>query len=47
MSLQLKMPLNSERPARVDLLHAGRIKDSGARRFTLAGRKAAVWVVVE
>lgn len=36
---------NTERPRRLELQRAGRIKDSGRKRETPLGGKATVWVV--
>lgn len=40
-----RLPGNTARPRRVELVEAGRVIDSGQRRQTLSGRKAVVWVV--
>lgn len=41
----LGMAGNTERPRRWELERAGLVKDSGIRRVTKAGRKAAVWCI--
>jgi len=41
---QLAMNPSTERPRRVELVKLGRVVDSGARRPTLSGRAAVVWV---
>ena len=45
ISVLTRLPGNTARPRRVELLDAGRIKDSGRRRETLSGRKAVIWTV--
>lgn len=45
MQYWLKMPANTQRPRRVELVKAGLIKDSGRTRPTLGGDQAVVWVV--
>lgn len=46
VQLALSMNPNTERPRRIELVVAGAVKDSGQRRSTTSGRKAAVWVSV-
>lgn len=41
----LQMAQNTQRPRRVELERAGRIKDSGRYDLTKSRRKATVWVV--
>jgi hypothetical protein len=41
----LGMNPSTERPRRVELVEAGRIRDSGRTRRTKANRRAVVWVV--
>ena len=41
----LRMPANTQRPRRVELVKAGLVKDSGKRRTTLGCGQAVVWVV--
>lgn len=43
MQAALSMNPNTQRPRRVELIEAGLVEDSGARRLTVAGRKAVVW----
>lgn len=43
----LTMPSSTERPRRVELVRAGRVRDSGKRRSTRSGRKAVVWTVAK
>jgi hypothetical protein len=38
------MPGNTVRPRVVELVKAGRVRDSGATRETRSGRQAVVWV---
>ena len=45
MQRRLFMSGNTQRPRRVELLDAGFIKDSGARRKTPSGELAVVWVM--
>ncbi len=42
----LKMNGSTQRPRRVELADAGRIRKSGAKRQTRIGGTAAVWVAV-
>jgi hypothetical protein len=46
--IQERMALapNTARPRRVELVTAGRVRDSGRRRNTRSGRQAVVWVAV-
>lgn len=37
---------NTYRPRRIELWHAGLVKDNGCTRRTVAGRAAIVWVAV-
>jgi len=41
---ELGMDGSTERPRRIELLNAGKIRDSGQTRETPSGRKAVVWV---
>lgn len=43
----LDMNPSTYRPRRIDLYDMGRVKDSGRRRRTKAGRQAVVWVSTE
>ena len=45
VSLALDKGLNTVRPRRYELEHAGRVMDSGQRRKTENGRDAIVWIV--
>ena len=40
----LQMDGNTQRPRRVELAKAKRIKPSGEKRATTSGRKATVWI---
>lgn len=40
----LDMPPSTQRPRRVELVRAGLVRDSGEKRKTRSGRRAAVWV---
>lgn len=40
------LPGNSERPARLSLVRAGKVADSGRYRSTRAGLPAIVWVAI-
>lgn len=42
---KLRMNPSTQRPRRVELVDAGLIEDSGHRRTTTSGTKAAVWVL--
>jgi len=44
IAIALGMPGNTERPRRIELMHAGRIVQSGTKP-TASGRQAAAWVV--
>lgn len=44
IQLALGMSGNTERPRRRELEERGAIRESGAKRPTASGRKAAVWV---
>jgi len=43
--IQRKLKLNpsTERPRRIELVQAGKVRDSGRRRNTASGRPAAIW----
>lgn len=43
----LMMSPNTERPRRCELVKLGLVVDSGARRKTLSGRNAIIWVASE
>ena len=46
--IQRKLKLNpsTERPRRIELVQAGKVRDSGRTRKTASGRAATVWEVV-
>jgi hypothetical protein len=46
MQAALDMAANTQRPRRIELTAAGRVKDSGQTRPTRSGRKAVVWQAV-
>jgi len=46
VQIGLAMSGNTQRPRRWELMHDGRLKDSGATRTTRKGRAAIVWVYV-
>lgn len=46
MQNDLNIDGSTQRPARVALVRQRRVKDSGHRRATPAGRQACVWTVV-
>jgi len=47
ISERLRMPPNTERPRRVELVRAGFIEDSGFYRYTSTFHKAVLWVATD
>lgn len=47
MQRSLSMDPSTQRPRRIDLVHEGKVLDSGKRRDTSSGRKAVVWVTLD
>lgn len=45
MQNSLRMPANTQRPRRRELVQHGRVRDSGKRRNTASGTPAIVWVL--
>jgi hypothetical protein len=42
----LKLNPSTERPRRIELVQAGKVRDSGRTRPTVSGRAATVWEIV-
>jgi DNA-binding IclR family transcriptional regulator len=42
----LKLNPSTERPRRIELVQAGKVRDSGRTRKTASGRAATVWAAV-
>jgi hypothetical protein len=47
ISERLKMPPNTQRPRRVELVRAGFIEDSGFYRYTTTFNRAVLWVATD
>lgn len=47
ISERLRMPPNTQRPRRVELVRAGFIEDSGFYRYTTTLNKAVLWVATD
>lgn len=43
IALDLGMPANSLRPRRLELVHMGRVRDSGRKRRLASGNEGTVW----
>lgn len=46
MQRALKLNPNTQRPRRIELVVAGKVRDSGKTRETASGRKATIWEAV-
>lgn len=44
IQVALDMNPSTERPRRIELVNAGRVRDSGRTKATRSGRQAVVWV---
>lgn len=43
IQLSLKLNPSTERPRRIELVRAGKVRDSGKKRATKSGRLATIW----
>jgi hypothetical protein len=46
LHLALRMNPSTQRPRRIELVQAGKVRDSGRIRNTKSGRRAVVWEVI-
>jgi hypothetical protein len=46
ISLRLGLNPSTARPRRIELVEAGKVRDSGRTRRTVSGRAAVVWIAV-